>query len=125
MSYLLQRMEAYRGLAVLTTNAKGALDPAFLRRLRFVVQFPFPDLAQRAEIWRRVFPDATPVDGLEIDKLARLTVTGGHIANIAMNAAFLAAEAGTPVGMSHLLQATSTEYAKLEKPLSDALALRL
>src|SRR5205085_2892942 len=120
VSYLLQRMEAYRGLAILTTNAKSALDAAFLRRLRFVVQFPFPDLAQRAEIWRRVFPEATPVDGLQIDKLARLTVTGGHIANIAMNAAFLAAEAGTPVGMRHVLHATSTEYAKLEKPLSDA-----
>ncbi len=56
VSYLLQRMEAYRGLAILTTNLKSALDPAFLRRIRFVVQFPFPDAAQRAEIWRRVFP---------------------------------------------------------------------
>ncbi len=62
VSYLLQRMEAYRGLAILTTNMKTALDDAFLRRLRFVVQFPFPDAAQRAEIWRRVFPAATPVE---------------------------------------------------------------
>src|ERR1051325_10574431 len=61
VSYLLQRMEAYRGLAILTTNMKTALDPAFLRRLRFVVQFPFPDAAQRELIWRRIFPDATPV----------------------------------------------------------------
>ena len=60
VSYLLQRMEAYRGLAILTTNMRAALDPAFLRRLRFTVAFPFPDAAQRAEIWRRVFPMDAP-----------------------------------------------------------------
>src|SRR6185437_10289882 len=60
VSYLLQRMEAYRGLAILTTNMKEAIDPAFSRRLRFVVQFPFPDAAQRALIWARIFPSATP-----------------------------------------------------------------
>ena len=67
ISYLLQRMEAYRGLAILATNMKEALDPAFLRRLRFVVQFPFPDQTQRAEIWRRIFPAKTPTDSLDID----------------------------------------------------------
>jgi SpoVK/Ycf46/Vps4 family AAA+-type ATPase len=72
ISYLLQRMEAYRGLAILTTNMKDALDTAFLRRIRFVVQFPFPDSEHRAEIWKRVFPTNTPVNGLEIDKLSRL-----------------------------------------------------
>ena len=76
VSYLLQRMEAYRGLAILTTNMKSALDPAFLRRLRFVVQFPFPDAAQRAEIWRRVFPRQTPTQGLDVDLLARLNLPG-------------------------------------------------
>ena len=69
VSYLLQRMEAYRGLAILTTNMKSALDPAFMRRIRFVVQFPFPDAAQRAEIWQRVFPEATPTDGLDAARL--------------------------------------------------------
>ena len=78
-------MEAYRGLAILTTNLKSALDPAFLRRIRFVVQFPFPDAAQRAEIWRRVFPAATPTEGLDVGKLARLNVPGGNIRNIALN----------------------------------------
>ena len=120
VSYLLQRMEAYRGLAILTTNMKNALDPAFLRRLRFVVQFPFPDAAQRAAIWRRIFPPATPTDGLDVEQLARLNVTGGNIHNIALNAAFLAAEAGEPVRMAHLLRAAHGEYAKLEKPLTDA-----
>jgi AAA+ superfamily predicted ATPase len=120
VSYLLQRMEAYSGLAILTTNLKPALDPAFLRRIRFLVDFPFPDTAQRAEIWRRIFPAATPTDGLDVDKLARLSVAGGNIRNIAMNAAFLAAEVGEPVRMSHLLRAARSEYAKLERPLADA-----
>ncbi len=119
VSYLLQRMEAYRGLAILTTNMKQALDTAFLRRIRFVVQFPFPDTAQRAEIWRRIFPSCTPTDGLQLDKLARLNVAGGHIRNIALNAAFLAADAGEPVRMSHLIRAARSEYAKLEKPLTE------
>jgi hypothetical protein len=91
ISYLLQRMEEYRGLAILTSNQRGALDRAFLRRLRFIVEFPFPDATARADIWRRVFPAATPVDGLDADKLAKLNVAGGSIRNIAMNAAFLAA----------------------------------
>src|SRR5919202_2056500 len=120
ISYLLQRMEAYRGLAILTTNLKHALDPAFLRRLRFVVWFPFPDAAQRAAIWRRIFPPATPTEGLDAEKLARLNVPGGNIRNIALGAAFLAAEAGEPVRMLHLLRAARGEYAKLEKPLSAA-----
>src|SRR5262249_7230886 len=64
ISYLLQRMEAYRGLAILTTNMKTLLDPAFLRRIRFVVTFPFPEATYRAQIWRHVFPSATPTDGL-------------------------------------------------------------
>ena len=120
VSYLLQRMEAYRGLAILTTNMKGVLDAAFLRRIRFVVQFPFPDPAQRAEIWRRIFPKAVPTEGLDWERLARLNVSGGHIRNIAMNATFLAAEEGASVAMRHLLQAARSEYAKLEKPLTEA-----
>ena len=70
VSYLLQRVEAYRGLAILTSNLKSALDPAFLRRLRFVINFPFPDARQRAEIWRRVFPKETPTAGLDPNLLA-------------------------------------------------------
>jgi len=120
VSYLLQRIESYRGLAILTSNLKSALDPAFARRLRFVVHFPFPDQAQRAEIWSRVFPAATPTDRLDHAKLSRLSLAGGHIRNVALNAAFLAADAGEPVRMSHLLAAIQAEYAKLEKPLTEA-----
>jgi hypothetical protein len=120
VSYLLQRMESYHGLAVLTTNHRQALDTSFLRRIRFVVEFPFPDARQRDEIWRRVFPPAMPREGVDAGKLARLAITGGNIHNIALNAAFLAAAAGTPLRMSHLLDASRREYAKLDRPLTDA-----
>ena len=120
VSYLLQRMETYRGLAILTTNHKAAIDTAFQRRLRFVVHFPVPDATQRAAIWRSIFPASTPLAGLDYAKLARLNATGGNIRNIAVSAAFLAAEAGTPVSMTHLLRAAHLEAAKHEKTPSDA-----
>lgn len=119
VGYLLQRMESYRGLAILTTNLKGSIDQAFLRRIRFVVQFPFPDSSQRAEIWRRVFPQQTPTHRLNFDKLAKLNVAGGNIRNIALNSAFLAADMGESVGMKHILEAAMSEYVKLERPLTD------
>ena len=118
VNYLLQRMEAYSGLAILTTNFPNNLDSAFLRRLRFVVPFPFPSATQRREIWRRVFPPDTPIKDLKFDKLAQLNVAGGNIRIIALNAAFLAADAGESVQMKHILQATQTEYTKLEKSLT-------
>ncbi|HET7537708.1 MAG TPA: ATP-binding protein, partial [Candidatus Didemnitutus sp.] len=120
VGYLLQRMESYRGLAILTTNMRQSLDPAFLRRLRFVVNFPFPDAGLRTAIWRRVFPTATPTEQLDPAKLARLNVAGGHIRNIALGAAVLAADAAEPVRMHHLLRAARSECAKLERPPSDA-----
>ena len=120
VSYLLQRMESYRGLAILTTNLKGSIDQAFLRRIRFIVQFPFPDATQRAEIWRRVFPRNTPTEGLDFAKLAKLSVARGNIRTIALNAAFIAAGTGEPVEMKHILQATKSEYLKLERSLTDS-----
>jgi SpoVK/Ycf46/Vps4 family AAA+-type ATPase len=120
VSYLLQRMEAYQGLAILTTNLKNAVDKAFQRRLRFTVTFPFPDAAQREAIWRRIFPVRTPTEGLDPRKLAQLNVPGGSIRNIAVNAAFLAAAARQPVTMLHLAQAAKLEAQKIERPLSEA-----
>jgi hypothetical protein len=120
VSYLLQRMEAYQGLAILTTNMKTSVDRAFHRRLRFAVNFPFPDAAQREAIWSRIFPAKTPTHGLDSKKLAQLNVAGGNIRNIALNAAFLAAESRKPVEMRHLLQAAKLEAQKVERPLSDA-----
>ncbi|MEB3282835.1 MAG: AAA family ATPase [Lyngbya sp.] len=119
VSYLLQRMEAYQGLAILTTNLKDSIDTAFMRRIRFVVKFPLPDVNQRAEIWRRIFPKDTPTEDLNIKKLAKLNISGGNIRNIALNAAFLAADEGKPIAMTHLLKATESEYAKLEQPLTE------
>ncbi|MCG3043215.1 ATP-binding protein [Streptomyces sp. S1A] len=118
VSYLLMRMEAYRGLAVLTTNMKKALDTAFMRRIRFVVDFPFPGEAERAEIWRRVLPDRAPAKDIDPELLARLTVAGGSIRNIALSAAFLAAEEGDVLRMRHMLAAARTEYLKLERSLT-------
>jgi hypothetical protein len=119
VSYLLQRMEVYRGLAILTTNLRSAIDSAFLRRIRFVVQFPFPNVPQRIEIWRRMFPPSLPTAGLDLSRLAQLSVPGGNIRTIALNAAFLAADAGEPLQMKHLLRATQSEYIKLEKTLTE------
>ncbi|AJE85099.1 AAA ATPase central domain-containing protein [Streptomyces albus] len=118
VSYLLMRMEAYRGLAVLTTNMKKALDSAFLRRIRFVVDFPFPAESERAEIWRRVLPPQAPVKDIDTALLARLTVAGGSIRNIALSGAFLAAEEGDRLQMRHMLAAAKTEYLKLERSLT-------
>lgn len=118
VSYLLQRMESYPGMAILTTNLQSNLDPAFMRRLRFVTQFSLPDAAHRAEIWQRIFPPDTPTEGLKFDRLAQLNAPGGNIRIIALNAAFMAADAEEPVQMKHILRATQTEYEKLEKSLT-------
>jgi hypothetical protein len=120
VGYLLQRMESYAGLAILTTNLKASLDRAFQRRLRFTVTFPFPDAAQREAIWGKVFPSATPTDGLNLKKLSQLNVAGGSIRNIALNAAFLAANGGASVTMSHLVEAARLEAHKIERPLAEA-----
>nr|WSZ99672.1 ATP-binding protein [Streptomyces sp. NBC_00857] len=118
VSYLLMRMEAYRGLAILTTNMKQALDTAFMRRIRFVVDFPFPGESERAEIWRRVLPAKAPMKGVDPAQLARLTVAGGSIRNIALSGAFLAAEEGDRLQMRHMLEAARTEYLKLDRSLT-------
>jgi hypothetical protein len=119
INYLLQRMESYRGLAILASNRKSALDPAFLRRLRFLVNFPFPGPAERRAIWERVLPAETPRAELDFDRLARLNLTGGSIHQAALNAAFRAAEAGTPVTMRLLLDAARAEFRKLDRPISE------
>ena len=120
VAYLLQRMESYRGLAVLTTNLRGNVDRAFLRRIRFVVQFPFPDEASRADIWRRVFPEATPLTDVDPAALARVQLSGGAIRQVALSAAFAAADEGVAVGPEHLLRAAMREAAKSERALTSA-----
>jgi len=120
VGYLLQRMESFQGLAVLTTNLKTSLDKSFQRRLRFTVDFPFPDVVQRRQIWERVFPPQTPTRDLDPARLGTLNMTGGNIRNIALNAAFFAAESGESVSMAHILQAAQLEAQKSERPLSES-----
>ncbi len=119
-------MEAYTGIAVLTTNLPNAIDPAFMRRIRFQVRFEYPSLEQRFEIWKRMFPTGAPTEGLSYQRLAQLNVSGALIRNIALEAAFSAAAedgvcAGTelPIRMSHLLSAARAECMKQSRPITD------
>ncbi|NDJ78499.1 MAG: ATP-binding protein [Chloroflexi bacterium] len=128
INYLLQRIESFQGLAILATNMKGALDAAFIRRLRFVVNFPFPDVEQRKAIWQSVFPQRTPLadesfpgeEQINFERLARFSLTGGNIHNAAVNAAFLAAHHGQVVTMPVIMTAIRSELLKLERPINEA-----
>jgi ATPase family associated with various cellular activities (AAA) len=120
INYLLQRMEAFSGLAILATNQKTALDQAFMRRLRFVVNFQFPGPKERKAIWQSALPETLPKRDLDFDRLAKLSVTGGNIHSIVLNAAFLAAQKPEPVTMQILMMAARMEMRKLEKPVSEA-----
>lgn len=118
VSYLLQRMEQYQGLVILTTNFKSAIDKAFMRRINYCIQFSFPDFEQRKAVWANVFPDGAKTKDLDFEKLAALNIAPGHIRNMALYASFIAADEGVPVQMKHLLYAAQAEYMKLEKTLS-------
>ena len=120
ISYLLQKMEQFDGVAILATNLRGNLDDAFVRRLAFAVHFPFPDASCRERIWRGIWPTLAPVDPeLDVAHLARqFTLSGGHIKNIALAAAFLAAQRCDRIGMRDVLRATRREYQKLGKTLT-------
>ena len=120
VNYLLQRLESFRGLAILATNMKGALDSAFMRRIRFIVNFPFPGQAERKAIWSSVFPPQIVTGALDLERLSRLALTGGSIQGIALNAAFMAAKAGAQIGMPLILQAARNEFRKLDKPVNEA-----
>jgi Winged helix domain, variant/ATPase family associated with various cellular activities (AAA) len=122
VAYLLQRLEIYEGLAVLTTNLRGNIDEAFVRRLDCVLEFPLPEEAERLQIWQRAVPREAPMrDDVDLAFLARkFKLAGGHIRNIALTAAFLAAEDGQPIGMKHFARATRREYQKLGKLIAEA-----
>jgi ATP-dependent 26S proteasome regulatory subunit len=129
INYLLQRLESYRGLAILATNMKSALDTAFVRRLRFIVNFPFPAIADRKRLWERAFLQhdakrqtaSPPLAQLDYDRLARLNLTGGLIHNVALNACFKAASSSEQVvTMPLVLEAARSEFMKLDRPISEA-----
>jgi AAA+ superfamily predicted ATPase len=121
VSYLLQRMEEYEGVVVLATNFRKNLDEAFVRRMQFTVDFPFPGERERLRIWEGVFPEALPREpGVQLEPLARrLELAGGNIRNVALAAAFLAADEGGLLGMRHLVRAARREYQKMGKVVSD------
>ncbi|MBD1887664.1 ATP-binding protein [Microcoleus vaginatus] len=122
IGYLLQKMEEYEGIAILTTNLGNNMDDAFTRRLSFIIGFPFPKEAERYQIWQKIFPDSTPLGAdLDLEFMARrFEIAGGNIRNIALAAAFLAAaEKADDVRMSHLIRATRREYQKIGKIILD------
>jgi SpoVK/Ycf46/Vps4 family AAA+-type ATPase len=125
ISYLLQKMEEYQGITVLATNFRKNLDDAFVRRLHFAIDFPFPDEERRLEIWQRVFPTEAPrASDVDLAFLARqFKLAGGNIKNIAVASAFLAAQEAQPIRMEHVVQAVKREYQKMGKLLTVLKAL--
>jgi SpoVK/Ycf46/Vps4 family AAA+-type ATPase len=122
VAYLLQRMETYPGAVVLATNYRRNIDEAFLRRLDFAIDFPFPDAADRVHIWRRLLPDGAPVGAdVDVDALAsRFELAGGSIRNCSVAAAFMAADDGGTIGMRHLVDAVAAEYRKMGRLTMDS-----
>lgn len=118
ISYLLQKMEEYEGISILATNLKKNMDDAFLRRLHFLVEFPFPDEKYRYQIWKNMFPQDTPISkDIDFDFIStHFKIAGGNIKNIAVNAAFLAAGNSGFINMEHIIQATKQEYQKIGRP---------
>jgi hypothetical protein len=115
VAYLLQRMEVFDGMAILTTNLRANVDEAFLRRLDAIVEFPVPEVEDRRRLWERNLPAALPMaDDIDTDFLAhRFTLSGGNIRNVAVGAAFRAAEGERRVAMADLVRETAREYRKL------------
>jgi hypothetical protein len=122
VGYLLQKMEEYDGVVILATNLRKNLDDAFVRRLHVAIDFPFPEEADRLGIWRRVFPVEAPLaDDVDVAFLAKqFKLAGGNIRNIALLAAYMAAEDGETIRMSHVIRAVKREYQKLGKLVTEA-----
>jgi SpoVK/Ycf46/Vps4 family AAA+-type ATPase len=122
VAYLLQRLERYRGVVILTSNLNGNLDDAFMRRLDAVIEFSLPGEPERRELWQRCLPESVPrADDVDFHMLARgFKLSGGDIRNTSVTAAFLAAADGEPVRLQHVLRAIRREYQKLGKLAADA-----
>jgi SpoVK/Ycf46/Vps4 family AAA+-type ATPase len=122
IAYLLQRLETYAGIAILTTNLRGNIDEAFVRRLDFIVEFPLPEEAERLAIWQRALPAEAPrAPDIDLPFIARkFKLAGGHIRNIALTAAFLAAADDAPIAMRHLVRGVRREYQKIGKLVGES-----
>jgi len=115
-NYLLQRMEEHEGIVILASNYKTNIDDAFLRRLHFSIEFPFPDETIREKIWKSIFPKETPInDDINFVFLANFKITGGNIKDITLAATFLAARGPSIVKMEHIIKATKREFQKMGK----------
>ncbi len=114
-------MEEYEGVAILTTNLRSNMDKAFERRLRFIIEFSLPDQKHRQLIWQKIFPKNAPCSpALDLEFLAKnFEITGANIRNIALTAAFLAADDGRVIEMIHLIRAIRREYQKMGQVLRD------
>ena len=120
-AFLLQKTEEYNGVVILATNLVQNFDEAFKRRMRFIVDFPFPDAARRREMWKKAFPEKAPVDYIDFDFLVeRFEFSGSNIRNIALHSAFLAAADTGAIGMKHIMEAIRNEYAKSGKAFTRA-----
>ena len=120
IAFLLQRMEEYDGLAILATNLRHHIDEAFLRRLHVIVDFPFPDTAERLQIWRSCLPRPLPLDdSVDLAAMAHHRLAGGNIRNVVLGAAYLAAQAGKPIGQAEFVAATRRELQKMGKLLTE------
>ena len=117
VNYLLQRLDSFEGLCILTTNLEGSIDPAFKRRMTLRLHFPFPDEEMRARLWAAHLPSETPTAGdFDFAQLAhRFPLSGGYIRNSALRAAFLAAQEERPLSQSYLIRAIQLEYRELGK----------
>jgi hypothetical protein len=122
ISYLLQKMEEYEGITILATNLRQNMDEAFTRRLRFIVEFPFPEEEYRLRIWKGIWPEETPLaEDVSLDFFAKkFKLSGGNIRNIAVSAAFSASSSGQPVDMKHLLNATKQEFLKMGRLVDES-----
>jgi SpoVK/Ycf46/Vps4 family AAA+-type ATPase len=122
-SYLLQKMEEYEGVVILATNLRENMDEAFTRRMRFIVEFPFPDAASRQQMWQTHFPREAPLSAdIDYAWLAKqFQITGGNIKNIVLSAAFFAAGDGGAIGMEHVLYGARREFEKIGKLWNDRL----
>jgi len=122
VAYLLQRMERFDGLAILTTNLRSNVDEAFVRRLDAIVDFPMPEEEHRLKLWaRNLGPELPVAPDIDVAFLARrFKISGGNIRNVCVTAAYLAAADGRPVGMTDLVRATEREYRKLGRLMVEA-----
>jgi hypothetical protein len=123
VNYLLQRMESFEGISILTTNLESSVDEAFRRRLAFRISFPLPELPERERLWRAMLPaEAKTALAIDFKALAhRFEMSGGYIRNAVLRAAYLAAEQGSPITQHHLQRAATLEYAAMGKIIQHSL----